>query len=322
MPSILTHQYFANQLIDTYQHQWPFLKTHHALVWVGSQGPDPFFFFGRAPFKKRLGKETINQFGSTLHNQLPTKSILPLLSLGWFSATDQPILKAYVFGALTHYILDSICHPYIFYRSGFDEQGQLTGLFNADHARLEVAIDLALIAKYRLSETMYQPKQTLCADGLSLSQVSELYHRAFPQKLDMSTFRQAVDDMKATYRFLYHGSFLNRLLVILLAGKRSLPFSLMHPTKIAEPLVKQVLNLNRKKWYHPVTNQPSTFSFAQMLEAATVKFSQVATLLNRSTLNPNDWETLTQRIDYDGKPFGTTMQHQSPFPYPLSFSKK
>lgn len=314
MPSILTHHYFADLLIKKYQKDWTFLKEFASLVWVGSQGPDPLFFFGRAPFKKRLGRETINAFASTLHGQLPIRSLGPLLEAGWYVQDQDPLLKAYVFGALSHYVLDRVCHPYIFYRSGFDEQGQLTGHFNADHARLEVEIDLAIVQKQALSPMSYQPKVTLSVEPMQLSKISELYAKSFPKLMNFDTYRHAVEDMRATYRFLYHGSWLNRLLVILLAGKRSLPFSLIHPTRIRPELAKQALNLSRKTWLHPVTKTSSQQSFMNLLDEALTLFEAAILLLQQKRYDAQAWTKFTENIDYDGKLFASIMQVQSPYP--------
>lgn len=313
MPSILTHHYFADQMMLRYKKTWPFLNAFAPLVAIGSQGPDPFFFFGRAPFKKRLGKETINQFASTLHNQEPTKSLAPLLQNGWFAKDADDVSKAYVLGALTHYVLDRTCHPYIFYRSGFDEQGQLTGTFNADHARLEVEIDLGLISKLGLSPKTYQPQETLRVDRLSLSRISEMYGKAFPKLLAIDTYRQAIEDMLATYRFLYHGSLWNRLLVILIAGRRSLPFSLIHPTRLPKTLGLQALNVTRKRWLHPVTKVPSQQTFIDLIEESFRLFEMLIPLLALSQWDEKAWSGFCQHIDYDGKVVGTTMQYQDPY---------
>ncbi|MGA0097423.1 MAG: zinc dependent phospholipase C family protein [Bacilli bacterium] len=316
MPSILTHQYFADQLLLQYNKTWPFLSKHIPVVWVGSQGPDPFFFFGKAPFKKRLGQQTINAFGSTLHNQLPVKSIAPLLKQGWYSGKKDEVRQAYVFGALSHYVLDRVCHPYVFYRSGFDDQGQLTGFFSADHARLEVEIDLGLSQKLKLSSKHYQPKNTLKIDSLSLSHVSELYAKAFEKDLNLDTYRQAVEDMRSTYQFLYHGSWLNRLLVILLAGKRSLPYSLIHPIKLKETIANRAMNTARKTWYHPVTKVASRQSFIQLMDEALTLFASLIPLLQADTFDEKKWRAFTQGIDYDGKIYQTKMSHQDSYYQP------
>ena len=315
MPSILTHQHFANFFIQKNQHRWPILEKHAPLVWLGSQGPDPFFFYGRAPFKTRLAKASMNQFGSVLHNQSPHQSIWPLIKHGWLGPKADDVTKAYVLGALTHYVLDRTCHPYVFYRSGFDEQGSLTDHYNADHAKLEVEIDIALMVHLRLSSTIYQPKITLSVDPVSLQMVSQLYFQAFPKQVNHEAFQQAAEDMKATYKFLFHGSWLNRLLVILIAGKRSLPFSLIHPQKIHPDRAKIVLNLQHKTWKHPVTGVVSKDSVINLMEKSEQLMDKVSQALHQNKVNESWLKTWCEDVDYDGKKFGTTMRYfQSLYP--------
>jgi hypothetical protein len=315
MPSILTHHYFANLLIEKHKHHWPLLEKHSPLVWLGSQGPDPFFFYGRAPFKSRLAKESMNQFGSLLHSQAPHQSIWPLVQHGWFGPQANDVSKAYVFGALTHYVLDRTCHPYVFYRTGFDEHGALTDHYMADHAKLEVEMDLALILHLTLSPSMYQPKVTLQVDPVSLQSISQLYFQAFPKHVHHEAYQQAVQDMKATYQFLYHGSWINRLLVILIAGKRSLPFSLIHPNTIASERSKTVLNLQHKKWRHPVTGTASTESVIAFIETSEKMMDKMVKLFSQDKVNESLIKTWCEDIDYDGKVIGTNMQYfQSLYP--------
>jgi hypothetical protein len=315
MPSILTHHYFANTFIERHQKRWPFLKPKAPLVWLGSQGPDPFFFYGRAPFKSRLAKESMNQFGSLLHNQPPHQSIWPLINHGWFGPKADDVSKAYVMGALTHYVLDRTCHPYVFYRSGFDEQGGLTDHYMADHAKLEVEMDLGLILQLKLSPSTYQPKVTLQVDPVSLQSISQLYFQAFPKHVNHDAYQQSVQDMKATYQFLYHGFWVNRLLVMLIAGKRSLPFSLIHPNTISLERGKTVLNLHHKKWRHPVTGISSTESVMTLIEKSDKMMDKISDLLSQDKVNEVMIKTWCENFDYDGKEIGTTMQYFQSF-YP------
>jgi hypothetical protein len=308
MPSILTHQYVAHLTITAFQKQLPFLKSQAPLVWLGAQGPDPFFFYGHAPFKKRLGRDSLNHFGSTLHNQAPHKSLWPLIQHGWFGPHADYTTRAYVIGALTHYVLDRTCHPYVFYRSGFDEHGSLTEHYSADHARLEVAMDAALIQKLNLSPAIYQPQKTLSVDAISLQTISQLYFSAFPKLVQEHSYQQAVEDMQATYRFLYHGRWLNRLLVILIAGKRSLPFSLIHPHKIKETVANQALNLTRKSWRHPITGTSSQLTVPQLIQISEQEIKELINLLIQEQLTETKLKQWCNQVDYDGKEVGKTMR--------------
>ncbi len=309
MPSILTHQYFANLILEDVKKMLPFLANQTTLVWLGSQGPDPFFFFGHAIFKKRLSTTTINQFGSTLHNQLPVDSLWPLLEHGWFGTKADEISKAYVIGALTHYALDRTCHPYVFYRTGFDEHGSLTGHYSADHARLEVEMDVAIVEKFKLDPKVYQPKETLNVSKVSLQMISQLYMYAFPKQLQHDTYQLAVEDMQATYRFLYHGSILNRLLVVLVSGRRSLPLSLIHPLRLSSTVKERSLNVSRKLWKDPVTGKTSQATILQLIDDARDHLRPILKLLAQEKLTKTLLKDWTDAIDYDGKIVGSTMKY-------------
>ena len=315
MPSILTHQYFANQIIQQFKNKLTFLESNQALVWVGSQGPDPFFFYGNAPFKRRLSRTTINQFGSTLHNQKPEQSLWPLIQKGFLGSHADDITKAYVIGALTHYALDRTCHPYVFFRSGFDEHGSLSGHYNADHARLEMEMDIGLVQKLKLSSQVYQPKHTLVVDPVSLQSISQLYFTCFPKQVSHHTYQDAVNDMRATYRFLYHGSMFNRLLVVIIAGRRSLPMSLIHPTNLKSVVTEQALNVTRKTWKHPITGKAQTDTVLQLIQQAQTYLEKLIASLIKGTLTETELIAWCDEVDYDGKKFGKTMRYFSSY-YP------
>ena len=72
---------------------------------IGLHGPDLLCYY--RPF----GKNRINQQGTRMHREL---------AAGFFEKGKEeyekdhdPVLRAYLYGFLCHFILDSECHPYI-----------------------------------------------------------------------------------------------------------------------------------------------------------------------------------------------------------------
>src|SRR5699024_11620976 len=53
-------------------------------------------------------------------------------------------MKAYVFGFITHHLLDRSTHPYIHYRAGYE---------GSKHQKLEVQIDTLMMEKYHRLKT-------------------------------------------------------------------------------------------------------------------------------------------------------------------------
>ena len=305
MPSLLTHHWFANQIISHFQARFPFLHQHASAVWLGAQGPDPFFFYGRAPFHSRAERTAINQFGSTLHNDSLDKTLWKLIET-YHTQPDHAHLAAYVVGALTHYVLDSVVHPYVFYRSGFDQDGQLTGRYGYDHARLEVAMDIALIDHYKLSNEVYQPKQTLRIPLAELEHISQFYEQTYPQTLKTDTFTLAVKDMKNSYKFLYHAGLFRQMLIHLVSGRYGLAKGLIHTKGQSKEWSSRVLNLDHLPWHHPVSKEVSKLSCIELFEEASKKMEA---LIERIVSPSAFIEEAYLLHDYDGKPFGSTLQH-------------
>ncbi len=303
MPSLLTHQWFSQTIIDRYQTQYPFLKKFAHAVYLGSQGPDPFFFFGRAPFASRKQQKQMGAFGSFLHNGKLEQTLLQLLKTYHATHQHDEALTAYMIGALTHYALDRCVHPYVFYRSGFDQDGQLTGIYGRDHGHLEVLIDNAIKTDKKLDETLYQPRSTLAVSDDILLRISSLYDEAYPDVLTPTSFQEGVHDMRSVYQFLYHGGWLKRLLVILVAGRKSLPYGLIHPDRISHTWKEKVLNSSHRSWAHPVSRQPSNESVYDLVNHAHDLMDRLIPWINNE---PSDASSVHATIDYDGKLVGST----------------
>lgn len=55
---------------------------------------------------------------------------------------------AFLCGFICHYVGDSICHPYVYGRIGYDIQNP-GGYYHGLHAKLENDIDALLLKKYK-----------------------------------------------------------------------------------------------------------------------------------------------------------------------------
>ena len=275
------------------------------MVYLGAQGPDPFFFYGHAPFHSRKDTKAINTFGSFLHNHALPLTLGKLLN-AFHAQPNEEAVAAYILGALTHYALDSTVHPYVFYRSGFDEKGQLTGRYGYDHARLEVAMDVALIQEKALDKKQYQPSVTLSFKQEELEKVSRLYARAYPDSLTERVFFNACQDMKASYQFLYDAGPLRKILVRIISGKYGLAHALIHPRSISPQWQKTVLNSTRVPWQFPETGKEVSLTFMELVTQAEEKMAHFIPLVTNA---PTQEELSAWTVDYDGKTVGSQQRY-------------
>lgn len=170
MPGFTTHYLFG---VNAYkQLECPYLKKtirdHHAAYSLGLQGPDLFFYF--------LPSYTIRKrnIGSIAHTESTGRFLRHLLDsrkLFWdktlkgqkikmdinlkgremrleqgkrLKKEERQIAEAYIAGFLGHYILDTQCHPYIYWRTEFQEK---SNQYYGRHMGLETDIDQVLLMR-------------------------------------------------------------------------------------------------------------------------------------------------------------------------------
>ena len=103
MPDGYAHKYNAQQALKVANYK---PRNYKAFI-LGSNGPDPFFFYQLYNFKRN---SAVNEIGHRLHNE---KTGLFLQNLFRFAQTNAQ--KDYCLGFLCHYSMDSTVHPYINY---------------------------------------------------------------------------------------------------------------------------------------------------------------------------------------------------------------
>lgn len=84
---------------------------------LGLHGPDLLFYY------YPIGKNRINQQGVHMHKEIAA-DFFNRGRLSYHKQRDQA-LRAYLYGFLCHFILDSECHPYVNYYMEEQELGHL-----------------------------------------------------------------------------------------------------------------------------------------------------------------------------------------------------
>lgn len=133
MPANYAHYRFGKQLLP----QMPAdirqcIQRFRRMYDLGLYGPDFFFYY--FPFVKTATRE----LGHTFHFQ----SGQEFFTNACKAATSEAA-KAYLYGLLGHYCLDSACHPYI---------SQLVQIGEAQHVPLESEFERLLLVQDRVNE--------------------------------------------------------------------------------------------------------------------------------------------------------------------------
>jgi len=113
------------------------INRHIRLYDIGTQGPDMFFYRPRgatAGIGRRMHDEAVGNFLAAMS--------AGLVALG---SKDKEAAFAYFAGFLCHYAMDAAAHPYVYFKTGFDEEGKLSGRYSIYHITFESAIDTLLL---------------------------------------------------------------------------------------------------------------------------------------------------------------------------------
>ena len=132
MPEIAVHHFFGKRIMEDLPQEFR-EKILPDLFMTGVRGPDPLGIvrFWCPPLWKRLhGRSSVmhNRDSGTFFRRLAQEAEKQTGLL-------RNQLFSYECGFLTHYFLDSVCHPYVIYRTGLGKG------FSGNHRSIEHAMD-------------------------------------------------------------------------------------------------------------------------------------------------------------------------------------
>lgn len=310
MPGPLTHLLFAQSLIPTLVEIFPFLASYKEEFKLGSLGPDPFYFFGSLQFQ-HPDKAMAKKLGSQFHLDHPLKTFLPLLKTAHGSFQEKNIFFSYLLGFITHYVLDVVMHPYVFYHSGFNEFGSIDSMpYRADHIRLEHSLDLAFLQEAHTKIEDYNVTNQLNLQTTTLLVIDSLYHHAFGVQLGL--FSEGFSTMKKLYHLVYDPGRWKRTIIKTLFKKRSFIYAITHDTFLTKEKFESVTNLKKRVWIHPSSLQPYSYSVFDLKNWARQKimpfFSMMFDLFHQENFSWAQLAHFFEDVNFDGDRIGTTKQ--------------
>ncbi len=310
MPATMTHQLFAQTIINLHPRFKNLSKEMFKIMMLATQGPDPFFFYGMHPFIKRGDKKRVQSIGSRLHHENPAKNLKSLLDYAFNDSSNNKDIKVnYALGALMHYVLDRHVHAYVFSISGFDQEGQLSHPYNVYHSYSETLIDVAIFKHKNEKVVKFHPKKNIDLRTYNLKVIQELYQHTYPDLVMEEDFLRAARDMVSIYRTVYDRYGIKHALLKLFLGKNAQAFAASHPRKLSKKEHSiDVLNLSKKGWVHPENNQAFKTTVIDMFEAATI---DMLMLLDQIDLDKLDLDDYAKNVSYDGMTIGKKMRYQS-----------
>ena len=298
MPATATHAFFALDIYDLLdEDDKALLKNHIGKLKMYAQSMDPISFFNIANLRR--GKD-VRAFQGYFHTNKSREYFKTLVNyIKDHKLKNDPEIISFLYGAICHYCLDSIVHPYVYYKTGYlDKNDPDTYKYNGVHNFMEAFIDNDMIRRrfnvnpynYNISDFCFDITpfsedfndllDNVFKDVFHVKHMSDYYYVCLKQmKKCIKWYRQ---DRTGIKRFFYK-------LIDTFTPKYAFRFE---PVSYHYPLEDRhnFLNSNHDVWYNPAdlsikSNKSFIELYLDALEEANGIIKDVKKYLNGKRVN-------------------------------------
>lgn len=321
MPAAMTHNYFAN---DVYRKLDPKLKRKidKGSMLVFAEGPDVFYYYLLNPFKVH----TVQNFANFVHNSHTKKFFYHYVDcILKFRLEKKKEIVGSLYGYITHFVLDSITHPFVYYKTGFyDKENPEMVTYTKNHAEMELLIDLFMLEKREKKN----PKKIKIAKMLFPKteysiQLKNLLNRVYQDVYGVSDMGRkhlsSIRQMRFIYRHFYydpHGIKLScyRILAKVLPRKLKMIEYISYANNLRSKV--SYINYEHDTWCHPLDqNETSTASFFDLYQEAVTKAVSLITYLDRVLDGKVELKQLEKKLKDISYSTGKDCKNKSPMRY-------
>lgn len=200
MPAAYTHYRFGKDVLEClpFVYRKP-IEKYREFFDIGLHGPDILFYY------RPLSSNPVNQTGFAMHDR-PGAEFFTRASKLYKNSDDPDALKAYLYGFICHFTLDSACHPYI---------QKMTAKSHIDHNEIETELDRYFMVRDRIKPSRYIPVEHIHATAEAGKIISPCFESVTPAEVT-----SALKGMILTHKLLH----------VSCSGKRTLLYLALHLT--------------------------------------------------------------------------------------------
>ena len=288
MPQLITHNLFGKDVFNkldkniqsSFEQEIP---TYEMFC----QSFDNFLYYASFNIKKT---KKINFLSKRGHKTNVRKYFMNILkNIIELNLQNDPSALAYLYGSINHYVLDSTCHPLIFYKTGvYDRRKKETKKFMGLHGDMESNIDAffyinkckkvyhkvnvvkEFIPKIKFSNNLKIIMDKTFLETFDEENVAKYYFKSY--NLSRILYRIFINDKYGIKKKLYK-------IFDKVVWFRHNNYE-YYTTYIKQPNLSY-LNINRKKWFYPSDKTiESTDSFIDLYDKSIKKSVMLITLAN------------------------------------------
>lgn len=319
MPNIATHYLCGLEAIKKLQNDKcrNLIESHQNVFNLGVQGPDILFYYEVWPWS---AKSISPNIGQTLHTSKVNKVFSSLIDYILKQKSEvKSLLTVYLLGFVCHNCMDSLGHPYIFYRSGFNTpELNNENLFLYYHRRFETSLDV-LLCKKLLNKKVHEINcdRLIKINETEINLISDMYKSivksVFDTDLSKKKLKISIKEMQLLEKVLKDPTGIKKKFIGFidnLVYKFPLFSSLIFPLTLDDGF--DYLNLSNREWCMPFDrNIKSTKSFMDLFNEAVNRTQSLcdalySTIFHNTSNIPNTLKMLgnnsyTSGIDCDAQ---------------------
>lgn len=258
MAGSVTHAFFANDVIKEVNKKRKILFNDDYIN-IYAQSMDPFNFYSILfPIKKNSNK--IRGFSSIFHRTKTNEFFIELVKyIKDNNLSNDVEVMSFLYGYITHYVLDSSLHPFVEYNTGkWDKKKKETYKYNAKHHEMETFLDIYILKKNNIIPKKYKSYKILFnvnkfGNNLSMC-LDYTFSKVYNFKNFSKLYLKSIKDMKFCFRILRYDplgykKYFYKVFDIISTGKvlNSKFLSYSYLPKNSDIF----LNKNNSKWFYP-----------------------------------------------------------------------
>jgi hypothetical protein len=261
MPSIVTHHIFAKDISKKVNF------NENDIYLLFAQSHDYLLY----NFNKHI--RFLGHTGHIFKTQDYLLNIIDYIKTNHLEENKE--LLSYLYGSITHYILDSTIHPYIFYKTGiYSRKNKALRKYKGMHRVMERNIDGILyqrrykrkyctlnISKDIIKKPIFSEELKKCIDYA--------YEKTYKVKNLANIYIKSIKEAKILFRTTNYDR-LGIKKVIYALNDKLFGFNITCISNHIK-LNHMYMNNEKKEWYHPCTKEENDQSFDELYQMSAIK---------------------------------------------------
>lgn len=302
MPSIITHHMFSKEVLNKLEKEdINSFKNKLDIYHTFAQSHDYLFYYAFGKNKKK-----INDFGHYAHRHKTQDYLINIIKyIKNNKKENNQELLAFLYGSITHYVLDTTCHPFIFYKTGvYRKKEPDTRKYFGGHNKIEKDLDAYYYKKYtgksyNLCNVTKEIIGKPIFSKLLIETLNEVYKKTYNKENIGNYYQKGVNNARVIYNIVINDRLgIKKLLYKLLDFiiNKNQTYIATYSTYIKNPNISY-LNLDNKEWNHPcLPNIKYNYSFEDLYEIALDKTIKIIKEINKVLFEDKKIEDILKYI--------------------------